>query len=115
MTTRTKPWQMLKAERVKLQKLFTAWLTEHEAKPTRKGWEHMYPWEVETTLGPYVLNFSVDYGTIFGRFLDVDKARLHVPCNPYSGKYNSHFGRATATEAFIQFSHAVNRFMPAER
>lgn len=52
-----------------------------------------YRYSVDTELGELLVRIdedNVSCYSIFTRFEDVDKAKEHVNCNPYSGKHNFH-------------------------
>lgn len=52
--------------------------------------------EIETIAGRYT--FEADpvadgFCTVFGRFAEPSRAKAHVDCNPFSGKWNFHYGK----------------------
>jgi hypothetical protein len=74
---------------------------------------------VDTVAGPYLCHANEPvpgsrllFLTVFGRFADPEKARRHVDCNPYSGKWNFHPGdRETEQEARETASDIVRRIL----
>ena len=58
----------------------------------------IYPQKLETKYGPLLIHVEENENSrtattyaCYARFMDVEKARDHVDCNPYSGKWNFHF------------------------
>ena len=59
---------------------------------------------VSTFVGPLVVHYDLWFGTIFTKFEDPDRARVVPGTNPYSGKWNFHFGeKDSADDAFQLF------------
>jgi hypothetical protein len=73
-------------------------------------------WQLQTELGLLRLSFREETGTIFCRFQNPGRAsevlnpnkdsgpvRNYNRLNPYSGKWNFHFGKTSAKEAWTEF------------
>lgn len=59
---------------------------------------------VNTFVGPLVVHYDLWFGTIFTMFEDPNRARIVPGTNPYSGKWNFHFGeKDSADDAFQLF------------
>jgi len=79
-----------------------------------------YPWVVDTDVGEYILKFRGDVvddysGAIFGRFREPERASKVVHCNQYSGKWNFHFDKCTAEQAWQEFTCNVGKVMRGGR
>ena len=110
-TRRAAKWQMNKAEREKLHRKFLRLMKERGASQGGV----MYQWCMDTQLGELGLSFDEEHGAIFCRFQDVDKACVKLNpnrhcisplwnrLNPYSGKWNFHFGKVSAAAAWAEF------------
>lgn len=101
---------MLKRERDKLGRLLVSYLTSIGATLQQGQWWER--WQVETSLGVLSVNYHDDYGSIMIRFDNPEIARKRVNCNPYTGKWNLHFGRVTAIEAFGAFKNRLESVCP---
>jgi hypothetical protein len=101
---------MNKVEREKLKKKVVKLMQELKAEP---GNFLNYEWKVQTTLGPLLVHYSLECGTVFTRFKDPKRAREMVRCNPYSGKWNFHFGKTSADAAFASVEPALRAITPA--
>lgn len=73
-------------------------LRELGAHDNEGWWSFMYPLCIETDAGDLVIHVHETWVAM--RFADVERAKGHVPhrlmdprgMNPYTGKYNAHFG-----------------------
>src|SRR5262245_29140824 len=109
-STRARPGQMLKREREKLVRLVREFVLVNGGRYTPEE-EIVLSYRVELPTLAGLLRIAVDGGNIFCRF-DDEKTAAHVLAavgintarlNPHSGKWNWHFGRETAQEAFGAF------------
>src|SRR5262249_55932363 len=109
-STRARPGQMLKREREKLVRLVRQYVLDNGGQ-LRSEDDCLPPYRLELPTLAGLLRLALDGGTGFGRF-DDEKAAAYVLClvgintarlNPHSGKWNWHFGRQTAREAFEAF------------
>jgi len=58
----------------------------------------MYPHHLKTKYGELLIHIDADKDsrksktyTCYTRFVDIKKAKEHVDCNPFSGKWNFHY------------------------
>jgi hypothetical protein len=99
-------YDMIKREREKLTKLVGAFLTARGAVRTPRA---LYDYRLLTLAGPFLVSVGQGGGAIFGRFDDPKRAASVLPSfgfaslNTYSGKWNHHFNRCTAEQAFEIF------------
>jgi hypothetical protein len=123
---RTGKHEMLKAERAKLSRLLIAFLESHGAVPRISGNHGQFfdGHDLETTVGTLRVQALSDF--IACRFAEPGRASLWYygrddlhPCqshgrlNPYSGKFNFHFGRTTAAEVMAEFTRAIQGILPS--
>lgn len=122
---RRAPRRWAKAQE-KLVALVEAYVNTLDAIP---GDERLPPrWTIETILGPLTviadapiyengkILHSSPHLTVFGRFEDVKRATQHFgswEVNPYSGKWNHHFGvDTTPEEAFEVWRKRIEAILP---
>ena len=128
-TRRARQHQMLKREREKLTRMVKEYVLAQGGRVTEEGQRLMWSTvskcetpdylELPTKAGPLSI---IPYGNWLAcRFQDVkaavdllrdDPAGSHL--NPYSGKFNFHFGRCTADEALEEFTSEVSRILPVD-
>jgi hypothetical protein len=106
---------MLKKEQDKLFKLVKTYLYTRnaEADPTA-----FYQYKIKTKAGILLVSFGKNQGAIFCRFDDPDAAlkimtdyTSRVRLNTISGKWNFHFGRTPADDAFQVFKGELDRVL----
>jgi hypothetical protein len=71
-------------------------LIEVGAKKVKDRIDSHKDFELETNVGNLEIHVDTDNVhcyTMFARFDDVEKAKDKFPCNPHSGKYNTHVGK----------------------
>ncbi len=105
---RSASWQMNKGERTKLRKKVSAYLSRRGASKTDGilGTE----FRLKTPAGALKISMSEEYGTIFSKFSDPGRGRKCVGAsNPYSGKWNFHFGKESAATAFDMWKNQMER------
>src|SRR5262249_28079670 len=110
-STRARPHQMLKREREKLERTVNVYILENGGKHIPEEVRFLsYDLEIPTLAG--LLRLRVDGAVIFCRFDDVSLACRRLVdgllvdndrLNRHTGKWNWHFGRTTAQEAFGTF------------
>ena len=103
---------MLKPERVKLGKLVKTYLYINGAAKDETAF---YQYKMTTKAGELLVSTSDTTGAIFCRFSDPDAAlrvlqdyTTRARLNHYSGKWNWHFARCTADQAFQQFKRELD-------
>lgn len=104
---------MLAKERTKLSKLVKTYLCLRNAVVDPTGF---YQYKIKTKAGILLVSFGKSQGAIFCRFEDPEKALRAMPdyenqlrLNRYSGKWNWHFGKVSAEEAFYAFKNGYER------
>lgn len=74
-----------------------------------------YLWKLPTKFGELLITVhDDDWGSIFGRFQGDDIASAHkeLDCNPYSGKWNFHYGKEIEVEkVFEEWKSHVERLV----
>ena len=80
---------MIKSEM--FNKAITKMVLKHGAKKA----DYWYKWIIDTNYGKLYITVHEPEKrqklfSVFCRFLEPDKAKLHTSCNPYSGKWNFH-------------------------
>ena len=111
MTKRRESWEMTKAEGAKFRKRVLTLLKRHGAAKNTGEWASMYNTVVHTPAGDLMLDTKkIETGTVFGRFANVKKGTIcsRGDSNPYSGKWNHHFGRRKAVHAGAEFARALD-------
>ena len=112
MPRRPSAKQLAKAHE-RFQSALTEYVVSKGAKPSK-----FYDHELDTPAG--LLRISVHDSWIATRFDDVAAGKLfteshHVPCNPYSGKWNFHFSNDPASlepnAAIAHFGHYLDRLL----
>ena len=106
---------MLKPERMLLAKLVKTYL---HAKGATKDETAFYEYKVTTKAGELLVSTNVDTGAIFCRFSDpvaalrvLNDYTSQTRLNHYSGKWNWHYGRCTADQAFQEFKLAFDKVL----
>ena len=105
---------MLAPERRKLSYLVRKFVLANGGSEVRDYVDHV-SYKLPTVAGELGVIYDRGWGTIFGRFGDVEAAKKllgtapYNRLNPYSGKWNFHFGRITAEAAFEQWTGALAR------
>ena len=81
----------------KFYKIMSEELKDMGAKDNDVYLERMYPLALETKHGTLIIDVikeahskTAKLYNCFTRFVDIDKARDNIDCNPYSGKWNFH-------------------------
>jgi hypothetical protein len=101
---------MLAKEVRALRKMVEKLMQELGATPGDLG----YSYRINTKAGPLDLGVSEMFSAIMTRFEDEKLARVFVSdSNPYSGKWNFHFSRVTAAQAFEHFRSRLAEVVPA--
>lgn len=111
---------MLAPERRKLAVLVRDYVIANGGSEGNDCADHVV-YTLPTAAGELSVTYDRGWGTIFDRFEDVEAAKKllgtgpYNRLNPYSGKWNFHFGRVTAEAAFEQWTGAlkVHRLLPA--
>lgn len=100
---------MLAPERRKLSYLVRKFILANGGSEGNDYADHV-GYTLPTAAGELSVTYDRGWGTIFGRFEDVEAAKKllgtapYNRLNPYSGKWNFHFGRTTAEAAFEQWT-----------
>ena len=113
MGVRRAKWEMTKAQGAKFKKDVLQVLRKHHATRNTGYMASMYNLKVPTPAGTLLIDTTrLDEGNIFGRFKRPELGkRCVLHSNPYSGKWNFHFGRAEARGAASYFRGAMDRLM----
>lgn len=113
MGVRRAKWEMTKAQGDKFKRDVLQVLKAHHATRNTGYMARMYNLRVPTPAGTLLIDTThVDEGSIFGRFVRPELGRKCVrSSNPYSGKWNFHFGRSEARGAASYFRGAMDRLM----
>ena len=104
-----------KAQRTAHAKFVREFKALVESAGAARDEEAHYTYSIQTNVGGY--SFSVDtvldgFGAVFGRFDEPTRAKKRVDCNPYSGKWNFHFGTLnTESEAVSAAQHAAHQIL----
>lgn len=113
MTTRRPNWAMTKTEGAKFRQSVRDFLKKMGMTPLASGseWASMYTHAVKTPAGKLFVDMNqVDTGTVFMRFNNPEKGKkCSFRSNPHSGKFNFHYGRVKATDAFSDFKHTLTQ------
>jgi hypothetical protein len=106
---------MLKPERIKLGKLVKTYLY---LRGGTKDETAFYQYKIKTKAGELLVSTNDDTGAVFCRFSDPTAAKNTLNgygalqrLNPYSGKWNFHWSRMDAEEAFQQFKYELDRVL----
>lgn len=85
---------------------------------TRAGvFQSTYEWSMDTKYGQYIVNIDTEYegsiGTIFGRFTadNLKPIAKATDCNPYSGKWNHHYGAISVEAAMGDLEWQLKRII----
>lgn len=113
MATRRPSYQMTTPEGAKFKRSVQSFLKKMglTALPASSEWSSMYTHAVKTPAGKLFVDMDrVDTGTVFMRFNNPSKGKkCSYRSNPYSGKFNFHYGKVKATDAFSDFKLALSR------
>lgn len=87
--------KLTKAQRTAHAKFVREFKALVESVGVARDEDALYEYSIQTNVGVY--HFNVDtlldgYCTVFGRFDEPSRAKTRVDCNPFSGKWNFHFG-----------------------
>lgn len=118
MRRKTKEQQRLET---KFMVAVEAFFREIGAKDNEGEWKGMYPLRLETEAGGLVIHVYETWVAM--RFEDVEWAKNFVPhqfkdpwgMNPYSGKYNIHFGNDGVTDLDICLAQIESKIRPVRR
>jgi hypothetical protein len=94
------PRAMSAAGRERLVALLVEYLSQFSRVEDRPGGGVQF--RVDTFVGPLVVHYDLWFGTIFSRFEEPDRARIVPNTNPYSGKWNFHFGKNDSPDEAFQ-------------
>ena len=126
-STRARRDDMLKTESAKLSRMVAEWAESMGGVPVISGDHGQYfdGHDVETAAGTMRIHYA-SRGFVACRFEDTERANLcyygvgtkahpgaiaNGRLNPFSGKFNFHFGRTTAHNAMDVVRHALQEFM----
>lgn len=107
---RAKSWQMTKANRDKFQERLYDLMESLGGRPRREYAGGRTVWDLDTPAGPLEVRSVDNYGAITAQFKDPKRAAKCMNygaiknVNPYSGKWNHHYGNVKADVAFQDFS-----------
>jgi len=109
MAQRRPKWQMTKTEGGKFARAVLKMLKSAGAKPNTGEFSSMYNMRVKTGAGELLVDTKrIDEGTVFTRFRNPTKgAKCVGNSNPYSGKWNFHFGRVGGSSAATYFKSSL--------
>ena len=98
---------MSRAEIRKLTSMVQSWAMARDLTQDDNG-----NFSVATDAGRMRLSIDGTFGTVFCRFVEAELAHhIDASVNPYSGKFNHHFGKVSALEAYSQFRCRIDRFV----
>lgn len=111
MVMKRHPWQMTKAQGDKFKRQVMKILKEREAIWT--GDLYGYDVRVITSAGGLLVDTGrLETGTILARFEEPERGNAVTGLsNPYTGKWNFHFGRVDAEAAASHFKRELEKIM----
>ncbi len=105
--------KVLKKNEVRFVSEVIKWLRSMGATETVFGSEIFNAFEINTSVGKLTINIlnKQEFGYhVFSRFEDVERAKIKLDCNPYSGKYNVH--QSGDTNVDLAINSVISHFEP---
>lgn len=94
------PGAMSAPGRERLGALLVEYLSQFSEVEDRPGGGVQF--RVSTFVGPLVVHYEYWFGTIFSKFDEPERAKIVPGTNPYTGKWNFHFGKEDSPDDAFQ-------------